>query len=63
MRELTLYILCVASMELWTKDFDDLSPEHQKLFEDEKIPCAESGTLGQWCKGCQFGEVTEDEQL
>jgi len=61
MRTLTLYVTCSASLELFTKDFDELSEEEQELFNQGKIPCQESGALGRWCDGCQFGGVDDEE--
>ena len=57
-RTLVITITCSASLELFTKDFDELSPEQQGLFNESKIPCQESGALGYWCiKGCPFADI------
>jgi len=45
---LTFTIQCKAPEELFTKDFDDLTPEEQALFDEDKIPCRESGKLWVW---------------
>lgn len=64
MRTLILTITCTAPWpELWSKDFDELTEAQQELFQQDKIPCREYGTLSHLCDGCQFGNVEADEEI
>jgi hypothetical protein len=64
MRTLIWTITCTAPLELWAEpfDFDELTPEQQKLFHQDKIPCREYGTLSHLCDDCQFGNIEADEE-
>ena len=56
---LIITIKCNAPDGIFEGDFDDLSPEHQELFNSRIVKC-ESGTLGTWCCECKFGDVDEE---
>ncbi len=62
--KLILIIQCAAPEGLFEGKFEDLSSEHQKLFEGvANRVCCDSGTLGHWCLDCRFGDVEEEQEI
>ena len=57
---LILTIKCGAPAGLFGGDFDDLSIEHQALFEGPDRVVCDAGTPGRWCLNCRFGDIEEE---